>query len=173
MPETRLHSFDPVYSARSRVLILGTMASPASLRAHFFYGHPQNAFWRLLGDLTGDAPGVTAEEKRAFLLRNGVALWDTLESCAREGALDAAIRDPQPTDVPALLRAAPGIRAVFLNGGAALRFYKRYHAPRVPRPFFGLPSSSPANARGGYAAKLAAWRAVLGPWLAKPEETGG
>lgn len=165
MPEARLHSFDPVFSPQSRVLILGTMPSPASLRAQFFYGHPQNAFWRLIGDLTGDTPGASTQEKRAFLLRNGIALWDTLESCAREGALDSAIRTPQPTDISLLLRACPDIRAVFLNGGAALRFYRRFHAPREALPFFGLPSSSPANARGGYAAKLAAWRAVLGPWL--------
>lgn len=165
MPDERIHSFPPVFSDRSRVLILGTMASPASLRAQFFYGHPQNAFWRLLAALTEDEPGDTPEQKRAFLLRNGIALWDTLESCAREGASDSAIRDPVPTDIAELAHACPALGAVFLNGGTALRFYRKYHAKNVALPYFGLPSSSPANARGGFDAKLAAWRAVLGPWL--------
>ncbi len=164
MSEPRISSFSPVCSPESRVLILGTMASPASLRAGFFYGHPQNAFWRILAELTGDDPGPSPAEKRAFLLRRRIALWDTLESCAREGALDSAIRDEHPSDVTGLAARCPALRAVFLNGGAALRFYKKYHAPRVALPYFGLPSTSPANARGGYAAKLSAWRALL-PYL--------
>lgn len=164
MSEPRICSFAPVCAPDSRVLILGTMASPASLRAHFFYGHPQNAFWRILAELTGDIPGQTPDTKRAFLLRRRIALWDTLESCAREGAADSAIRAEQPSDVAGLVRQCPDLRAVFLNGGTALRFYKKYHAPRVALPFFGLPSTSPANARGGYAAKLSAWRA-LAPYL--------
>lgn len=140
------------------------MASPASLRAGFFYGHPQNALWRILRDLTGDDPGTETESRRRFLLRRRIALWDTLESCAREGASDSAIREEHPADVAGLAVACPSLRAVFLNGGTALRFYKKYHAAHIALPFFGLPSTSPANARGGYAAKLEAWRA-LAPYL--------
>lgn len=164
MSEPRVSSFRPVCSPESRVLILGTMASPASLRADFFYGHPQNAFWRILAELTGDDPGGSPDTKRVFLLRHRIALWDTLESCIRAGAADSAIRAEQPSDIVGLVRQCPALQAVFLNGGTALRFYKKYHAPNVSLPFFGLPSTSPANARGGYAGKLAAWRALT-PYL--------
>lgn len=161
MSEPRVSSFAPVFAPDSRVLILGTMASPASLRAHFFYGHPQNAFWRILTDLTGEEPGQTPDTKRMFLLRHHIALWDTLESCVREGAADSAIHEERPSDIVGLVRQCPALRAVFLNGGTALRFYKKYHAPQIALPFFGLPSTSPANARGGYTAKLEAWRTLV------------
>ncbi|MFT9055375.1 MAG: DNA-deoxyinosine glycosylase [Ethanoligenens sp.] len=164
MSDFRVSSFAPVYTPESRVLILGTMASPASLRSNFFYGHPQNAFWRILAELTGDDPGQTPDTKRAFLLRQHIALWDTLESCVREGSSDSAIHAEHPSDIPGLVRQCPALHAVFLNGGTALRFYKKYHAPQVHLPFFGLPSTSPANARGGFEAKLTAWRA-LAPYL--------
>ncbi len=156
--------FAPVFDSESRVLILGTAPSPASLAYGFFYGHPQNAFWRILGDLTGDEPGNSPAERRAFLLRHGVALWDTLARCERAGALDDNIRAEVPSDVAGLLARCPGVRAVFLNGGAALRYFRRYHAAKVNVPFFALPSTSPANARGGYAKKLGAWKA-LAPYL--------
>ncbi len=164
MSEAPLRSFAPVFDRKSTVLILGTMASPASLRMGFFYGHPRNAFWRILKDLTDGDPGLTPESRRLFLLCHHIALWDTLESCVREGALDSAIREERPADVAGIAAECPALRAVFLNGGAALRYYRRYHAAKIALPFFGLPSTSPANARGGYEAKLAAWRA-LAPYL--------
>lgn len=157
-------SFGPVFDAGSRVLILGTAPSPASLAYGFFYGHPQNAFWRILRDLTGDEPGKSPTERRAFLLRHGVALWDTLSRCERVGALDGNIRAEVPSDVAGLLARCSGVRAVFLNGGAALRYFRRYHAAKVNVPFYALPSTSPANARGGYGRKLEAWKALT-PYL--------
>lgn len=166
MPEFdfAIHSFAPIGDARSRLLILGTMASPASLRAGMYYGHPQNAFWRILAELTGEPRPQDNAQKRALLLRHGIALWDTLESCERPGAADSAIRHERPNDVSALLRRCPHIRAVFLNGAAADGYYRKYHASGIRLPYFRLPSTSPANARGGYAAKLAAWR-VIQPYL--------
>lgn len=159
-----IRSFRPVCDAGSRVLILGTAPSPASLDAGFFYGHPRNAFWPILRELTGDEPGKTPGEKRRFLLRHGIALWDTLASCRRPGAMDSDIRQEVPSDIAGLAARCPQLRAVFLNGGAALRFYRRYHAGHVPLPFYPMPSTSPANARGGFARKLEAWQA-LRPFL--------
>lgn len=161
-PAGRIHSFDPIFDGNSRVLILGTMASPASLRTGMFYGHPQNAFWRILAELAGDQKPETNEEKRAFLLRHGIALWDTLRDCEREGALDSAIRKEVPNDIAGLLVRCPRVRAVFLNGSAAGKYYARYNAPGIPLPYTVLPSTSPANARGGYARKLEAWRVLAG-----------
>lgn len=156
-----IYSFDPIFDENSRVLVLGTMASPASLREGMYYGHPQNAFWRILSDITGDVLPRSNEEKRAFLLRHQIALWDTLRSCEREGALDADIRNRTPNDVRSLLVRCASIRAVFLNGSAALQFYKRYHAQSISLPFFGLPSTSPANARMNYPVKREKWMAIL------------
>lgn len=152
-----VYSFEPIYDGNSKILILGTMPSPASLKAGMYYSHPQNAFWRILKDLTGDETGSTNESRHEFLLRHGIALWDTLKMCEREGALDSNIKMETPNDVTELIKKCPQISAVFLNGGAALRYYKRYHARNLSLPFFALPSTSPANARGGYKAKLLNW----------------
>lgn len=156
----KLNSFSPIYDVNSRILILGTMPSPASLRAGMNYAHPQNAFWRLLADITGDETGVTSDERRNFLHRHHIALWDTLKSCTRPGAADSDIRTAVPNDVAGLTARCPQIAAVFLNGSAALRFYRKYHASEIALPYFGLPSTSPANARGGYSAKRTAWQAI-------------
>jgi double-stranded uracil-DNA glycosylase len=155
---TTVRSFEPVCDKNSRLLILGTMPSPASLAAGMYYSHPRNAFWRIMRDLTGDDPGPSNENKRAFLLRHGVALWDTLRICERKGALDGNIKSEQPNAVGELIARCPGISVVFLNGGAALKYYKRYHAAHICLPYFPLASTSPANARGGYVKKLDAWR---------------
>lgn len=157
---TLIHSFQPIFDENSRVLILGTMASPASLRAGMYYAHPQNAFWHILSELTGDALPRSNEAKRAFLLRHGVALWDTLLACEREGAQDSNIRGEIPNDVQSLLARCPKIAAVFLNGAAAYGYYKKYQAHDISQPFYRLPSTSPANARSGFAAKFEAWRVL-------------
>lgn len=159
-----VHSFAPICDENARVLILGTMASPASLRAGMYYGHPRNAFWRILADLTGEPLPEDNARKRALLLRHGVALWDTLAQCERPGASDAAIRREQPNDISALVRRCRGIRAVFLNGSAAYGYYRRDHAGHILLPYFRLPSTSPANARGGYEHKRQAWAVIL-PYL--------
>ncbi len=160
MGELTVHSFEPVCDKFSRILILGTMPSPASLAAGMYYSHPRNAFWRVMGDLTGDISGASITSRRDFLLRHKIALWDTLCLCERKGALDGDIKNEQPNDVKQLVKSCPDISIVFLNGGAALKYYKRYHEKQIALPFVSLPSTSPANARGGYAKKLDSWRIV-------------
>jgi hypoxanthine-DNA glycosylase len=155
-----IFSYEPVYDLSSRVLILGTMASPASLRAGFYYGHPQNSFWRIISALTVSPLPYSTEEKREMLLLHGVALWDTLKCCERSGAADSNILHEMPNDVGMLVKSCPNINAVFLNGASAYGFYKKYHSQTISLPFYPLPSTSPANARGGYENKLAAWQAI-------------
>ena len=128
-------SFAPVYDDRSRALILGTWPSPKSREMAFYYGHPQNRFWPLLAALTGE-PLPAREDiaaKKQLLLRHGLALWDTLESCTITGASDASIRDVVPNDIAGLLRKAP-IRAVFCNGATAYRIYTKYQQPLTGIP---------------------------------------
>jgi hypoxanthine-DNA glycosylase len=157
---TLIHSFEPICDKDSRLLILGTMPSPASLSAGMYYAHPRNAFWQILRDMTGDDPGSTNESKRVFLLKHGIALWDTLVQCERAGALDGDIKEERPNAVAQMVNRCPRLAAVFLNGGAAYKYYLRYHAAGIVLPYFRLPSTSPANARGGYQKKLDGWRIV-------------
>jgi TDG/mug DNA glycosylase family protein len=163
--EALIYSFAPICDEKSRILILGTMASPASLRCGMYYGHPRNAFWRIISGICGEPEPGTNDEKRALLLRNGIALWDTLRSCRRRGALDNDIESEQPNDVPSLLRRCPAIKAVFLNGGAAYGYYKKYFSRSVALEFFRLPSTSPANARMRAEEKAAAWREATEKYL--------
>jgi hypoxanthine-DNA glycosylase len=155
-----IHSFEPIADKNSRLLILGTMPSPASLAAGMYYAHPRNAFWRIMHDLTGDEPVSTNESKRKFLLNHGIALWDTLCLCKRRGASDSNIKVEMPNSVETLVLRYKNISAVFLNGGAAYRYYNKYHAADITLPWYALPSTSPANASIGYEIKLETWRII-------------
>lgn len=140
-------SFAPVYSESSRALILGTWPSPKSREMAFYYGHPQNRFWPMMAVLTGEPVPAREdiETKKGLILRHGLALWDTLESCTITGASDASIRDVVPNDIASLLAKAP-IEAVFCNGATAYRIYTKYLLPVSGIPAVKLPSTSPANA---------------------------
>lgn len=158
--QQKIHSFEPIADENSRLLILGTMPSVASLNASMYYSHPRNAFYKILSELTGDDPGNDNASKKAFLLRHGIAVFDTLALCEREGSLDSNIKSPVPNDIKSFVAAHPKIEIIFLNGGGAAKYYKRYHQKAIELPAVVLPSTSPANARGGYQKKLEAWQVV-------------
>ena len=153
--ETIVHDIPPLYDAESRVLLLGSLPSPKSREAHFFYGHPRNRFWPLLATLLGTAVPCTVEEKTALVCAHGLALWDTVQQCTITGAQDASIRNVTPTDIPRLCAAAP-IRRVLCNGAAAYSLCVKYHTlPGVQ--VVKLPSTSPANAAWTMDKLRAAW----------------
>lgn len=155
-----LHTIDPVFDARSRVLMLGSFPSPKSREAGFFYGHPQNRMWRVLAAVTGEgAVPQTTEERTAFLLRNRIAMWDVIASCTIEGASDASIRDVVSNDLSRILDAAP-IEAVFCTGGKSHQLYRRYQEPATGIPAVKLPSTSAANASWSLERLVGAYRAV-------------
>lgn len=160
-------SFEPVYSAQSRALILGTYPSPKSREMQFYYGHPQNRFWGMMAALTGEPvpQREDIEAKRQIILRHGLALWDTLESCTITGASDASIRDAVPNDIAALLQKAP-IEAVFCNGATAYKFYTKYLQPVSGIAAVKLPSTSPANAACRPQMLYSIWGEALAPWIA-------
>ena len=139
------HNIPPVYNERSEYLILGSFPSLKSREAAFFYAHPQNRFWRVLSAVFHEDTPVNTEDKRAFLLRNRIALWDVLSECEISGSADASIRFAQPNDISVILSAAP-IKAIFVNGKTAEKYYNRFLAPAVGRSAVCLPSTSPANA---------------------------
>ncbi|MBR0598757.1 DNA-deoxyinosine glycosylase [Sinanaerobacter chloroacetimidivorans] len=140
------HIFSPVYNQDSKILILGTMPSPASREVGFYYSHPQNRFWRLLSDLLEVDLPRTNEEKQAFLLANGIALWDVLQSCEIQGADDSSIRNGVENDISMVLNQAD-IKAVFTTGTKATELYRKLCYPKTKVPSRYLPSTSPANCR--------------------------
>ena len=143
--ESLRHPFPAIYAPDSRILILGSFPSVKSREQMFFYGHPQNRFWRVMAALLGADVPQTVEEKRAFLLANHIALWDVIASCDIAGSSDASIRNAVPNDLTPILETAC-IRQIFTNGGTAHRLYRKYIYPLTGREDTVLPSTSPANA---------------------------
>ncbi len=154
------HPIPPVYDENSEILILGSFPSVKSREAGFFYGHPQNRFWRVLAAVYGGEPPATTEEKIVFLHRNHVALWDVLAACEIKGSADSSIRSAVPTDLSAILQTAP-IRAVFVNGKTAEKYYRQYQLPKTGREAVCLPSTSPANAAKSLDALIREWSEAL------------
>ena len=150
------HPIPPLYDAYSRILILGSFPSVKSREQGFFYGHPQNRFWKVVAAIYEEETPQTIEEKRAFLLRNHIALWDVIGSCEIIGSSDASIRNVKPNDLSEILRAAP-IRQIYVNGKTAEKMYKRYTLPKSGREAICLPSTSPANAAWSVERLVESW----------------
>ena len=157
------HPFPPLYDADSSILILGSFPSVKSREQQFFYGHPQNRFWRVTAAVLGDAVPETIPEKRAFLLRHHIALWDVLAACEITGSSDSSIRNPQPNDLTPILNAAL-IRQIFVNGGTAAKFFAKFQQKTLGLEAVRLPSTSPANAAWTLEKLTAAW-SVLRDYL--------
>lgn len=166
---TVTHEIQPVFDSRSRVLLLGTMPSPASREQGFYYGHPQNRFWRVLAAIFDEPAPRTIEEKRDMLLRHHIALWDVLASCEIEGASDASIRGARPNDLARIFDAAD-IRAVFATGTKAGELYRKLIEPTLGVPCTTLPSTSPANAKMKLDDLVDAYGKALLPLLGETEK---
>ena len=119
------HPIAPVYDEHSNILILGSFPSVKSREQGFFYGHPQNRFWRVLAAVYGNQVPQTVEEKKAFLLQSGVAVWDVIASCEIQGSADSSIKDVVPTDLSGILAQAP-VRRIYVNGKKAEQLYRKY-----------------------------------------------
>lgn len=166
---TVTHEIQPVFDSRSRVLLLGTMPSPVSREQGFYYGHPQNRFWRVLATIFNEPAPRTIEEKRDMLLRHRIALWDVLASCEIEGASDASVRDAQPNDLACIFDVAD-IRAVFATGTKAGELYHKLVEPTLGVPCTTLPSTSPANAKMKLDDLADAYSKALLPLLGETEK---
>lgn len=158
--ERQKHTIEPVYDSRSRILILGSFPSVKSRESGFFYGHPQNRFWKVLAGLCTCTVPVTIEEKREFLLQHGIAVWDVIASCTIVGSSDSSIRDVVPNDLGRILSGG-GIRQIFTNGGTSDKLYQRYLEPVTGIQAIKLPSTSPANAAWSVERLMEAWKICL------------
>lgn len=140
-----MHPFPPLYNKDSKILILGSFPSVKSREQMFFYGHPQNRFWKVLSAVFNSKLPETIEEKKQFLLKHGIALWDVIASCEITGSSDSSIKNVKVNDLSVIFKEAD-IRQIFVNGRTAEKYFKKYTKDKIKRDALCLPSTSPANA---------------------------
>ena len=154
-----VHPIPPFYDETSKILVLGSFPSVKSRESGFFYGHPQNRFWKVMAALFSEEVPRTVPEKAALLKRHRIAAWDSVFSCDIEGSSDSSITNVVPSDLSEIFRTAD-IRAVFTNGKKSHEVYTRYCLPDTGRPDICLPSTSPANAAWSTERLTEAWSVV-------------
>ena len=154
------HPFGPLFSENSRVLILGSFPSVKSREQQFFYGHPQNRFWKVIAALFHQEVPETIGEKKKLILSNGLALWDSIASCVVTGSSDASIREVRANDLSVILDHSP-VRKIFCNGKTSWQMYEKWIRPSSGRESVCLPSTSPANAQWSLARLIDAWSVIL------------
>ena len=154
------HPIEPVFDQNSRILILGSFPSVKSREVNFFYGHPKNRFWKVIAAVYGEKTPGSIEEKKSFLLRNRIAVWDVIKSCDIEGSADSSIKNVVPNDLKRILNQTE-IEHIFLNGKKAEQLYKKYLEKEINRKAECLPSTSPANAAWSLERLLAEWKRIL------------
>lgn len=140
------HSFGPFYRPDSHILILGSFPSVKSREANFYYGHPQNRFWKVLAAVFEDDVPKSLEEKKNFLTRHKIALYDVIDRCSIIGSSDSSIEDVAVTDLSPILEGSDIDDRIFTNGGKAFSLYMKYTYPKNGIRPVKLPSTSPANA---------------------------
>ncbi len=150
------HTISPVYDENSRILILGSFPSVKSRETNFFYGHPQNRFWRVLSAVMNEECPDTIEEKKKFLLRNHIAVWDVIASCDIEGSADSSITNVTPNDFTRILHESE-IKQIFTNGNTARKLFAKYNSGLDA---IRLPSTSPANAAWSLERLIAEWKII-------------
>lgn len=140
-----VHEFEPVYDTSSRILILGSIPSVKSRETGFYYGHPQNRFWKVIAALTQEEVPQDIPEKKRVLLEHQIAIWDVIHSCRIRGSSDSSIRDVVPNDIEGLLKKTH-IQRLYANGTKAYELYQKYMYPQTQVEIVRLPSTSPLNA---------------------------
>ena len=154
-----VHPFPPLYDENSQILILGSFPSVKSREAMFFYGHPQNRFWKVASRIFGAPVPETIDEKKKFLLSNKIALWDVIASCEIKGSSDSSIKNAVPNDLSEILKKAD-IKHIFVNGKTAEKYYNKYTKDTVGKAAVCLPSTSPANAAWTVERLVKAWEII-------------
>ncbi|MBO5092228.1 MAG: DNA-deoxyinosine glycosylase [Clostridia bacterium] len=155
-----VHPIEPVYNSKSKILILGSFPSVKSRDEGFFYGHPQNRFWRVISTIFKSKIPTTISEKRELLLKNNVAVWDVIKSCEIVGSSDSTIKNVTANDISIIINSAK-IEKIIVNGKTAEKFYNKYILNKINRKAICLPSTSPANATWTFEKLVEAWKIEL------------
>lgn len=153
------HPIPPLYDENSKVLILGSFPSVKSREARFFYGHPQNRFWKVASAVFNEPVPESIPQRRDFLLKNHIALWDVIASCDIKGSADSTIKNVTPNDLDVIIRKAD-IKEIFVNGKTAEKYYNRYTRDVIGRSAICLPSTSPANAAWDIDRLIGEWKRI-------------
>ena len=153
------HQIEPVYNENSKILILGSFPSVKSRETGFFYGHPQNRFWKVVSALCNEKEPLTIQEKKEMLLRNHIALWDVVASCEITGSSDSSIRNVKANDIKKLIHET-SISRIYVNGRTAMKLYQKYLEEQLGIKAMVLPSTSPANAAYSLDRLLEEWRII-------------
>ncbi|MBQ3292472.1 MAG: DNA-deoxyinosine glycosylase [Mogibacterium sp.] len=153
------HPFGPLFNENSRVLILGSFPSVKSREQNFFYGHPQNRFWKVIAAEFGSPVPETIGDKRAIILNNGLALWDSIASCEITGSSDSSIKNARANDISIILEGSK-IEQIYCNGRKSHELYRKYIEPECGREAVCLPSTSPANAQWSLDRLIEAWSVI-------------
>lgn len=152
-----IHNISPVFDEHCRALVLGSFPSVKSRESRFFYGHPQNRFWKVIAGLFGEKVPASIDEKRSLLLNCHIAVWDVIAQCEITGSQDSAIKNVVPNDLSLILSQAP-IKAIFCNGNKSFELFNKLMLPKPPLPCHKLPSTSPANAAFSLERLLQEWQ---------------
>ena len=158
--KTLTHTFEPIYNKDSRILILGSFPSVKSRENNFYYGHPQNRFWKVIAGVIGNPVPVSIEEKKELLLNNHIAIWDVIASCSIQGSSDSSIRDVVVNDFSKVLQES-SIRTIYVNGNKAYELYHKYAEEKTGIAAIKLPSTSPANAAWSVERLCDNWKQIL------------
>ena len=153
------HPFPPFYNSNSNILVLGSFPSVKSREQMFFYGHPQNRFWKVTAAVFNNSVPGTIEEKKQFLAENRIALWDVIGECEITGSSDSSIKNVKANDLTPILSNAR-IEKIFVNGRMAEKYYKMYTQKIVQMEAICLPSTSPANAAWSLEKLISAWNVI-------------
>lgn len=155
-----VHPFPPLYDEASKILILGSLPSVKSREQMFFYGHPQNRFWKVMAALTDENVPMTIDEKKELLHKHHIALWDTIYSCDIVGSSDSSIKNVVPTDIEPIINNSK-ITKIFCNGNTSGKYYKKYQQNNIGIEAVVLPSTSPANAAFSLEKLLEVWQKLI------------
>ena len=159
--EHQVHPIPPFYDKNSRILVLGSFPSVKSRETGFFYGHPQNRYWKMMAEIFEDGKNMavpeTIPQKKEFLRRHHIAMWDTIAACTITGSSDSSLRDVVPNDISGILRTAD-IRRIFCNGATSWNLYRKYILSVTGREAEKMPSTSPANAAWSLERLVEAWK---------------
>jgi len=154
------HTFEPIYNQDSKILILGSFPSVKSRENNFYYGHPQNRFWKVIAKITDQKEPTTIGEKKNLLLDNHIAIWDVIASCSIQGSSDSSIKDVVVNDFTKVLQDST-IHTIYVNGNKAYELYHKYAEEKTGMPAVKLPSTSPANAAWNVDRLCEAWGKLI------------
>lgn len=160
------HPFNPIYNKESKILILGSFPSVKSREINFYYGHPQNRFWKILGNIFNEKISNITEDKISFLLTHNIALWDTIKSCEINASSDSSIKNATANDINTIISNS-NIKAIFCNGNASYKIFLKYYKDKINIPIICLPSSSPANAKYSLDKLTNIWKNEIEKYLKK------